>query len=390
MTQPLICLGMIVRNEATNIRKTLESAKPFVDNWVIIDTGSTDGTPTIVREIMDGVPGMLYQEPFIDFASSRNRVLDLVADSVFVLSLSGDETLEGGAELRAYLEAQREGTDGAHCVEMQSRQPGVAGVRRWLYPRILRTEAKWRYVGDPHEIPEGPHGERTGPTAIGVKVIHTESDPMRKYKRMREYDLPRLTARATNETHELEERAQAIWFLAQTHEALANEFTAKVPGGPWMEHKLNAMSLYQKRSELGEDPIKSSYAWLCSLKIADQIGFLYTHEELIGRLNIIVEMSPKLPEARVMLALHSAQLDARKGLYLAEEAARIARIAVEESAKGDQSNFLPIDSSMEWQALRIAAECAKALGNKKRMRELGERALLAGGPRPVLEEYLAL
>ena len=34
---------MIVKNEAAILRETLERVRPIVDEWVIVDTGSTDG-----------------------------------------------------------------------------------------------------------------------------------------------------------------------------------------------------------------------------------------------------------------------------------------------------------------------------------------------------------
>jgi hypothetical protein len=43
----LLGLVMIVKNEAHGIRETLESFKPFIDRWTILDTGSTDGTQRI-------------------------------------------------------------------------------------------------------------------------------------------------------------------------------------------------------------------------------------------------------------------------------------------------------------------------------------------------------
>ena len=42
--KPLISLVMIVKNEATILRETLERVRPIVDEWVIVDTGSTDDT----------------------------------------------------------------------------------------------------------------------------------------------------------------------------------------------------------------------------------------------------------------------------------------------------------------------------------------------------------
>ena len=42
--RPLLEFVMIVKNEAKSIVETIESVKPWVDRWTILDTGSTDNT----------------------------------------------------------------------------------------------------------------------------------------------------------------------------------------------------------------------------------------------------------------------------------------------------------------------------------------------------------
>ena len=46
-----ICLGMIVKDEEGNIKKTLESVKSVIDYWVIIDTASTDKTKELIKGV---------------------------------------------------------------------------------------------------------------------------------------------------------------------------------------------------------------------------------------------------------------------------------------------------------------------------------------------------
>jgi hypothetical protein len=98
---------MIVRDEAHGIARTLQSAKPWIDRWCVLDTGSTDGTREIVRNALEGggVPGALYEVPFENFASTRNRALTFAKDafpSEFLLLLDADDILEGGEALREW------------------------------------------------------------------------------------------------------------------------------------------------------------------------------------------------------------------------------------------------------------------------------------------------
>ena len=51
-TTPTICLTMIVKNESKVIRKCIDSVRDYINYWVIVDTGSTDGTQDLIKEIM--------------------------------------------------------------------------------------------------------------------------------------------------------------------------------------------------------------------------------------------------------------------------------------------------------------------------------------------------
>src|SRR6185436_6221997 len=73
--RPLLGLVMIVKDEATRINAVLASYRPYIDAWTILDTGSTDGTQDLVKRALEGIPGRLFEEPFVDFAASRNRAL---------------------------------------------------------------------------------------------------------------------------------------------------------------------------------------------------------------------------------------------------------------------------------------------------------------------------
>ncbi|HBJ81948.1 glycosyltransferase, partial [Pseudothermotoga sp.] len=49
----LLSVAMIVKDEESNIRRALDSVKDIADEIVVVDTGSVDNTPDIVRKYTD-------------------------------------------------------------------------------------------------------------------------------------------------------------------------------------------------------------------------------------------------------------------------------------------------------------------------------------------------
>ena len=75
LAQPTVCLNMIVKDESAVIERCLNSVKEHIDYWVIVDTGSTDGTQEIIQRTLKDIPGILYARPWVDFAHNRNEAL---------------------------------------------------------------------------------------------------------------------------------------------------------------------------------------------------------------------------------------------------------------------------------------------------------------------------
>lgn len=144
--RPLLCLVMIVKNEAAGITRTLESALPVIDRWCILDTGSSDGTQGVIRRVLAHVPGELHEEPFVDFATTRNRALDLAKGSAeWLLLLDADDILDGAYDLRIQLRQLP-----AECDGLGVR--ATKGSYSWLTTRLVRSGAGWSYVGTVHEV----------------------------------------------------------------------------------------------------------------------------------------------------------------------------------------------------------------------------------------------
>ncbi len=85
----MLSLSMIVRNEAERLERCLHSVADFVDEMVLLDTGSSDATVAIA----EGLGAVVHHLPWPgDFAPARNAALEHVRGD-WVLVLDADEWL---------------------------------------------------------------------------------------------------------------------------------------------------------------------------------------------------------------------------------------------------------------------------------------------------------
>ena len=76
---PLLAVLIMVKNEADVMERTL---LPYLDaglqHFLVLDTGSTDETVEVTKQIFQAydVQGFLVEQPFVDFATSRNYAID--------------------------------------------------------------------------------------------------------------------------------------------------------------------------------------------------------------------------------------------------------------------------------------------------------------------------
>ncbi|MBM7854298.1 glycosyltransferase involved in cell wall biosynthesis [Desulfohalotomaculum tongense] len=85
-----ISLCIIAKDEEKQIARCINSAKPFVDQIVVVDTGSTDKTVDIAKELGAEVYKITWQD---DFSQARNISLEY-ATGDWILFLDCDEELD--------------------------------------------------------------------------------------------------------------------------------------------------------------------------------------------------------------------------------------------------------------------------------------------------------
>jgi len=148
MASNLLELVMIVKNSGEIIRKCLQKNKRYIDYWTILDTGSTDNTPSIIEEELKGIPGKLHFSEFTNFSESRNKAFELASQTCkYMIVLDDSYELGEGDKLREYLK-----TTNADVIYLKIGYMKYNFLKDLYYSnRITKTTSKIRYKYRVHE-----------------------------------------------------------------------------------------------------------------------------------------------------------------------------------------------------------------------------------------------
>ncbi|MGB8702208.1 MAG: glycosyltransferase family 2 protein, partial [Thermosynechococcaceae cyanobacterium] len=141
----LLSFCTIVKNEAHNLARCLASVKPYVDEMIIVDTGSTDDTVAIAQQYGAKVHHFEWCD---DFAAARNYSLSLVSGD-WILSLDADEELVvKWPQFRDRLnEPDAPLAYGINRIDLYE----VGQVTGGLHLRLFRNQPDLHYQGRYHE-----------------------------------------------------------------------------------------------------------------------------------------------------------------------------------------------------------------------------------------------
>jgi tetratricopeptide (TPR) repeat protein len=144
-----ISVCMIVKNEAAALPGTLGAVRPWVDEIVVVDTGSTDATREVARAHGARVIDWAWRD---DFAAARNESLRH-ATGDWILVLDADEVLgpASGPALRQACETAPSEVAGYNVKIVCPREGDGGLVRLNWFPRLFRNLPGIRFEGVIHE-----------------------------------------------------------------------------------------------------------------------------------------------------------------------------------------------------------------------------------------------
>lgn len=256
----MLAVVLMVKNEEQTIKATL---KPLIEgglhHFFIFDTGSTDNTLAVSKNTLAsaGVDYHCVQEPFIDFAVSRNRALILAEEAFssvpFLLMPDAEWHLHQVEQLLYFCKQQEQGTTSVFLIRVVMNHS-----LDFYTARLFRTKSHIRFSGAVHEYPLAPAGGKI-PEEIYFTYQQTPFSREKSAARWKR-DLT-LLLKEYGEGASLMPRN--LFYLAQTFECLEN----------WRE----AYHYYKLRSEvLGWD--EENFITLFRLgRTCEKLSTLDTH-----------------------------------------------------------------------------------------------------------------
>jgi glycosyltransferase involved in cell wall biosynthesis len=245
-----ICLTMIVKNESKTIQRCIESVERFIDYWVIVDTGSSDGTQEIIQNLMKakGIPGELHEREWVDYSTNRNQSLELAKGKAdYRLIIDADDVLAYKDE-NVFNDLEKD------SYKFMIRLGNLAYYRT----QLINGSQDWKYKGVIHEYLTGPEGG-TEDFLPGAEMHASVSGDTREIKGKDKYyndaliiEKTLLTTPDLDQDEDLKRRY--VFYLAQSYR----------DGGVYDR----ALENYERRVSMGgwDEEVYISLYWIANIK----------------------------------------------------------------------------------------------------------------------------
>jgi tetratricopeptide (TPR) repeat protein len=220
-----ICLMMIVKNEEGTISRCLDSASKIISQYVIIDTGSTDGTKSRIEQSLSGISGQIIDRPWVNFGHNRSELVAMMPkDCDYALLLDADMTI-------AINEEQFNNFPHEDVLMLK-----VAGSLEYRMPYLVKNGPKYRFVGSTHEYLDAERA-LVRRSFDGITIYHhadggSRSDKFERDERLLKNDL--AIDPSNSRTHFY--LAQTLKDLNKIDESLEHYERAKVLSN-WVEER---------------------------------------------------------------------------------------------------------------------------------------------------------
>jgi hypothetical protein len=223
---------MIVKNEEKVLPRLFRSVKDYIDYYVIVDTGSTDGTIALIKSEMSaaGIEGEVHERPWVNFGVNRQQALELAlaADKCdWLLFIDADEEL-GVSDPKFY-----EKLVPGQSYDIEKHQ----GDLRYAVPHLpnIRT-TQYRWEGPVHNCLVAQAGDKRRKRLQDTWIVYHPEQGAKSHNLTREQKYLKDAAILEEYLKEHPDHPRSLFYLGQSYR----------DAGHWEQ----ALEAYKRRAQV--------------------------------------------------------------------------------------------------------------------------------------------
>jgi hypothetical protein len=227
-----ILLCMIVKNEASVIKRCLGSVYKYIDAFLICDTGSTDGTQEVIQNFFDqhNICGEVKSHEWHDFGTNRTMAIDECRGRAdWILCIDADDWIEGDFDLSSLDDNMDAYTVDIGGDNFNNRRAQIFNLRK----------KHWVYRNPIHEYPTCEENPKIGHLA-GSYIWHPGTDGGRskafgstREKYFKDYLTIKNFMKRAGEDPRMQFYAAQSAFDAQIYDLAEKEYLERTNMGGW-------------------------------------------------------------------------------------------------------------------------------------------------------------
>lgn len=281
---------MMIKNEEKRINVSIESLKDCIDSLVVYDTGSTDNTINILKElcVKYNINLRLKEGEFVNFEISRNISIEFAetfSDIDYLVLLDCNDELRNGKLLRKICQSYKNNNMITSFLTCQKWFSGNQ-TTKYFNTRVIKNKKGWRFKGAVHEyLKDTTKKENESdkviklPEKIEIYQDRTKDDnkSFKRFSRDKEILLEEFQKDPTN--------TRTIFYLAQTLSCLNEKeeafkyYKLRSTKDGFIEEKFHA---YYKCAEL---------SYFLKKPLEESIGYALKSYEIIERVEPLLFLS---------------------------------------------------------------------------------------------------